>query len=73
MAKRLNEDRVKALETHWEAAPVVIAPGGERQKDVSTELQLDASTEQILRENAVRLKIPYETVLEDYRKHNSKR
>jgi hypothetical protein len=36
MAKRLNEDRVKALETHWEAAPVVIAPGGERQPEVKT-------------------------------------
>lgn len=31
MAQRLNEDRVKALETHWGAASVVIAPGGERQ------------------------------------------
>ena len=40
MAKRLNEDRVKALETHWEAAPVVIAPGGERQGNVSHELSL---------------------------------
>jgi hypothetical protein len=31
MAQRLGEDRVKALETHWGAASVVIAPGGERQ------------------------------------------
>ena len=38
MAKRLNEDRVKALETHWEAAPVVIAPGGERQADVQANM-----------------------------------
>jgi len=70
MAKRLSEDRVKALETHWEAAPVVIAQGVERQKDVQTELQLDTSTEAILRESAARLKIPYETVLQDFRKHS---
>lgn len=70
MAKRLNEDRVRALETHWEAAPVVIAPGGERPGNVqSTELLLEASTEAILREQAERLKVPYETVLADYRKH----
>jgi len=36
MARRLSESRVKALETHWGAAPVVIAPGGERQPEVKT-------------------------------------
>jgi hypothetical protein len=36
MARRLKESRVNALETHWSAAPVVIAPGGERQPEVKT-------------------------------------
>jgi phage I-like protein len=44
MARRLGENRVKALETHWDAAPVVIAPGGEREADHKT-LTLSESEE----------------------------
>lgn len=71
MARRLSESRVKALETHWGAAPVVIAPGGERPpKHEGQQLQLSESTEGILRQHAARLKMSYEDVRAEFLKSN---
>jgi hypothetical protein len=71
MARRLGESRVKALETHWGAAPVVIAPGGERPpKHEGQQLQLSESTENILRQHAARLKMSYEDVRAEFLKSN---
>ena len=73
MAKRLGEGRVKALESHWESVAPVIHQGREQQaRHEATEMRLEESTEAILREQAKRLKVPYETVLADYRKHGKK-
>lgn len=71
MAKRLGEGRVKALESHWESVAPVIHQGREQQaRHEATEMRLEESTEAILREHAIRLKMPYETVRAEYLKGN---
>lgn len=60
MARRLHDDPVAALRAHWAAAPVVVAPGGERQAERPTVLELSEVEERTLRDAAAAMGLSLE-------------
>lgn len=71
LARRCGEDPVKTLEAHWNAAPVMIAPGGMTPpKHEGQTVKLSETTEAYLAEHAKRLNIPLEDVRKKFLESN---